>query len=54
MRILNGLKRLLQFVTDPDTYCLLWLALRNRAGEPVQTPPRTASARNKRAVGNTR
>ena len=29
MRVLRGLNRLLRFLTDPDTYCLLWLATRN-------------------------
>lgn len=30
MRLFRGLTRLAGFVLDPDTYCLIWLALRNR------------------------
>lgn len=53
MRILTGLKRFLQFAIDPDTYCLLWLALRNYVAEWTETAP-AAAERKKRAVGNTR
>jgi hypothetical protein len=51
LRILTGVKRFLQFVFDPDTYCLLWLALRNYLAQRAHTAP-AAAASKKRAAGN--
>jgi hypothetical protein len=51
MRILTGLKRFFQFAIDPDTYCLLWLALRNHNAARVETAP-AAAERKKGAAGN--
>ena len=43
MHVLRGLKRLLQFVVDPDMYCLLWLAIRNHFKGKKQVAPTPAS-----------
>lgn len=49
MHLLSGLKRFLQFVLDPDTYCLLWLALRNQLKKPSVSVSASADPPKKRA-----
>lgn len=52
MHVLQGLKRLFQFVFDADTYCLLWLAVRNRFRRPglAASDPDTPREKQAKAV----
>jgi hypothetical protein len=50
MHVLRGTKRFLQFATDPDTYCLLWLAVRNRFRKQATTPSAAPRKRRAKAV----
>lgn len=52
MRVLQGLNRLLVFVFDADTYCLLWLAVRNyfRRSGATSSDPATPNKKQAKAV----
>ena len=52
MHVLQGLKRLFQFVFDADTYCLLWLAVRNyfRRSGATSSDPAAESKKQAKAV----
>lgn len=43
MQVLQWIKRALEFVFDPETYCLAWLAVRNHVR--AQHSPEAADAR---------
>lgn len=52
MHVLQGLKRLLQFVFDADTYCLLSVAVQNRFRRPglASSDPATPDKKQAKAV----